>query len=94
MRPRDPDRPDEPAPPVRAPVETKVTAATVASFAAGIAAAVLNAAVADTALLGAAPAWLQFLAVTVVPPAATFLAGYAAPPTPRPGASTHPEPLH
>lgn len=81
--------PIEPTPPPneprqKAPIETKVVAGTVASFAAAIAAAVLNAAVGDSALLGALPAWLQFLVVTAVPPLLTVIASYEAPHTPRP----------
>lgn len=67
-----------------APVEAKVITSSLAALAAAAVVAVLNAAVADSALLGALPGWVQFAAVTVVPPLVTLLSGYAAPHSPRP----------
>lgn len=64
-------------------IEAKVIASTAASSAAGIGIAVLNDVEADHSLLGATPAWLQALALVVVPPVVTFLAGYQAKHTPR-----------
>jgi hypothetical protein len=64
-------------------IEAKVIAATAATAAAGITVAVLNDIENDHALLGSTPAWLQALAVIVVPPLATFLAGYQTKHTPR-----------
>ncbi|WP_326739156.1 holin [Streptomyces sp. NBC_01022] len=66
-----------------APIETKVTAATVMTFAVGIAAAVLNAVQADSSLLGSLPAWLQAPVLALVPAGLAFLAGYRARHTPR-----------
>lgn len=58
-------------------VESKVVASSVwAALAAG-AIAVLNAAVADSALLGALPPWMQAVVLVAVPPLVTFLGGYA-----------------
>lgn len=72
-----------PAP--KAPVEAKVTAATIAAVAVGVVITVLNAAVADDQLLGALPPWLQGILTVVVPPLVTFLAGWKARHTPRTG---------
>lgn len=66
------------------PIETKVIASSLLALAAAATVAVLNAAVADSALLGALPAWAQFIIVTIVPPIATAVAGYWTPHTPRP----------
>lgn len=74
-----------------APVEQKVSAATLASLAAAIAITLLNATVGDTELLGSAPAWLQHLATLIVPPLITFLGGYSARHTPRLGSTSLPE---
>lgn len=65
-------------------IEVKVIASTAATAAAGIGVAVLNDVQADHSLLGSTPAWLQAAILTVVPPAAAFLAGYRARHTPRP----------
>jgi len=64
-------------------VEAKVKAATSASFAAGLAVALLNAVVADNSLLGPLPAWVQAPLLALIPTALTFLAGYQARHTPR-----------
>lgn len=60
------------------PVEAKVKAATVATFLAGLAIAVLNAVVADNSLLGPLPSWAQAPVLALVPSALAFLAGYQA----------------
>ncbi|WP_407553054.1 holin [Streptomyces sp. Pv4-95] len=74
-----------------APVEKKVSAATLASLAAAVAITLLNATLGDTELLGTAPAWLQHLATLIVPPLVTFLGGYTAQHTPRLGSRSLPE---
>ncbi|MFI1826748.1 holin [Streptomyces sp. NPDC020412] len=71
---------------MKTPVERKVKAASAASFAAGIAVAVLNAIVADNSLLGPLPAWLQAPLLALIPTVLTWLAGYQARHTPRPSA--------
>lgn len=58
-------------------IETKVTAATLGSFAAGVGVAILNAAVGNSELMGGLPGWLQFLLIVGAPSAITFLSGYA-----------------
>jgi hypothetical protein len=65
-------------------IEAKVAAGTATAAALGIGAAVLNDVEADHTLLGGLPAWAQALALVVIPPVATFLAGYKAKHTPRP----------
>lgn len=65
-----------------APIERKVTAATLGSLAAAVAITLLNATT-GTDLLGGAPAWVQHLATLLAPPLVTFLAGYQASHTPR-----------
>ncbi|TJZ55622.1 holin [Streptomyces piniterrae] len=74
-----------------APVEKKVSAATLGSVAAAVAITVLNATVGDAELLGSAPAWLQHLATLIVPPLVVFLSGYNARHTPRIGSTSLPE---
>ena len=59
-------------------VETKVKAATAASFGAGIVIAVLNAVTADASLLGPLPIWLQSVILAAAPAALTFLSGWQA----------------
>ncbi|MFI6861794.1 holin [Streptomyces sp. NPDC050421] len=66
-----------------AQIESKVTAATLATFVVGLAAAVLNAVQADSSLLGPLPAWLQAPVLALVPAGLAFLAGYQARHTPR-----------
>jgi len=68
-----------------APVEAKVKAATGASLAVGVAVAILNAVVADAALLGSLPQWLQSVILALAPAALTFLSGWQARHTPREG---------
>jgi hypothetical protein len=65
------------------PVETKVKAATSATFLISLLAAVLNAVAANDQLLGPLPAWLQPFLIALVPPALTFLSGWQAKHTPR-----------
>jgi hypothetical protein len=65
-------------------VEAKVIASTATTAAASIGVAVLNDVETDHALLGTTPAWLQALLIVVIPPVATFLAGWNAKHTPRP----------
>jgi len=57
-------------------VEVKVLAASIGSLLASLAVAVLNAALADSHLLGALPAWLQFVLITIGPVLVTFLTGF------------------
>ena len=64
-------------------IEAKVIAATAMSTGVGVGVAVLNDVEADHSLLGGMPAWAQALVLVVVPPVATFLAGYQAKHTPR-----------
>lgn len=66
-----------------AQIESKVTAATGATFLVGLAAAVLNAVQTDSSLLGPLPAWLQAPLLALVPAGLAFLAGYQARHTPR-----------
>lgn len=68
-----------------APIEAKVTAATWAAAAVGVLITVLNTAAADSSLLGSLPPWLQGVLTVVIPPLATFLSGWKARHTPRPG---------
>lgn len=68
----------------KAPVETKVKAATGAALLVGAAIAVLNWAVGDSQLMGSLPAWAQAAASTLGPPLVTFLSGWQARHTPRP----------
>jgi hypothetical protein len=68
---------------MRVPIELKVIASATATASAGVAIAALNAVEADNSLLGPLPAWAQAIALAVVPPALTFLAGYRARHTPR-----------
>lgn len=67
----------------KAPVEKKVTSATLAAVAVGIAVTVLNELPGNAQLLGPLPAWLQGVLTIVVPPLVTFLSGWAARHTPR-----------
>lgn len=69
--------------PDRAPIERKVTAATIAATIVGILVTVLNAAEADASLLGGLPAWVQHAVTLIAPPLATFWAGWRARHTPR-----------
>lgn len=57
--------------------------ATIATGMAGLGAALLNAFVANSTLMGVLPPWVQFLIATLVPPLVTFLTAYAAPHTSR-----------
>lgn len=75
-----------------APIEAKVKATTSATFIMSLLAMMLNAVVADSSLLHPLPAWAQGLIIAVAPPLATFLAGYAAPHTPRVTAAPGPPP--
>lgn len=65
-------------------IERKVKVSTAATLGVSAVIAVLNQAVADDALMGSAPAWLQTLILLVVPPVVTFLGGWKAKHTPRP----------
>lgn len=67
-------------------IEAKVAASTAAAAGLGIVAAVLNDVENDSSLIGGAPAWVQAVVLVVVPPLATFVAGYQAKHTPRPPA--------
>jgi hypothetical protein len=59
--------------------EVKVQASAYASIVAGAVIALLNQATADAALLGALPAWLQFIILTLAPGLITWLSGYVTP---------------
>jgi hypothetical protein len=67
------------------PIETKVKAATSATFVVSLVIAVLNGVVADDSLLQPLPAWLQAIVIPIVPAAITFLSGWQASHTPRTG---------
>jgi hypothetical protein len=69
-------------------IEAKVKSTTVISLLASVVVAILNAVVGDSGLLGSLPPWLQFIAVSVVPPLLTFLAGYVTKHTSTPPVST------
>ncbi|MFF2502206.1 holin [Streptomyces sp. NPDC058067] len=66
-----------------APIENKVKSATTATFLVSLLIAVLNQVVADNALLGPLPSWLQPVIIAVAPAAVTFLSGWSAAHTPR-----------
>ncbi|WP_433856640.1 holin [Streptomyces kronopolitis] len=66
-----------------APVEVKVKAATAAATVLAVIVTVLNAVVADSALLGSLPGWLQAVITLVTLPLATFYAGWKARHTPQ-----------
>ncbi|WP_327333726.1 holin [Streptomyces anulatus] len=66
-----------------APVEAKVKAASIATFLAGLAIAVLNTVAADSSLLGPLPSWVQAPVLALVPAGLAWLAGYQARHTPR-----------
>lgn len=71
--------------PVRtAPVERKVTAATLGSYAGGVALLALLNAVTTTNLVAGMPDWLETLIAPVVPAAVALVAGFVARHTPRP----------
>lgn len=64
-------------------IEAKVKASSLASFAVGVALALLNDVQNDHALLGSVSAPVQAVVLMVAPPLATFLAGWATKHTPR-----------
>lgn len=64
-------------------IETKVKAATSATFVVSLVIAVLNAVVADDSLLQPLPVWLQPIVIALVPAVITFLSGWRAQHTPR-----------
>jgi hypothetical protein len=66
-----------------APIETKVKAATSATFVVSLVLAVLNAVAADDSLLGPLPAWAQAPVLALVPAAIVFLSGWQAKHSPR-----------
>jgi uncharacterized membrane protein (Fun14 family) len=69
-----------------APVEAKVTAATIAAYLISVAGlAVVNVVESDASLLGPLPDVLEPFVVALAPALAAFLAGYKARHTPRPG---------
>lgn len=65
----------EPAP--TTPVSPKVTASTAVTLLASLALAILNGVAADSSILGGLPSQLQFILLLVIPPLATFAAGWA-----------------
>lgn len=75
-----------------APIERKVTASTGMATVVGALITILNAAVGNNQLMGVLPPWLQSLLTLVGPPLAVFLAGWAAPHTPRVTAAPEPPP--
>lgn len=75
------------------PVETKVQTTSVMALAGSVGAAVLNAVAAHSELLGTLPALAQFVIIAAIPPAVTFLTGYASPATPRPDLFQYAGPL-
>jgi hypothetical protein len=66
-----------------APVHPKVRAASLAALAVSLTLAILTWLQSTPDLLPGPP-WVQGLAVLILPPLATFLAGYAQPPGPPP----------
>jgi len=64
-------------------VEVKVIASALASAGIGVAVAILNQVENDHALLGSVPAPLQSVILILLPPLASFLAGWSAKHTPR-----------
>lgn len=68
---------------MRAPVESKVKAATTGTLLVSLVLAVLNAVAADEQLLAPLPAWLQAVVIAIAPPAVTFFSGWQARHTPR-----------
>lgn len=69
--------------PTRAPVETKVTAATLMSLLAAVILAALTYVGGDTAVLANLDPVLRGLLYAIIPPVAAFVGGYVAPPTQR-----------
>lgn len=67
----------------RAPVETKVTAATVTVTVLSVIAAVANTVQDNPGLISFLPPAVQALVIAVLPPVLVFLAGWAAPHSPR-----------
>lgn len=65
-------------------IESKVTVASLASLAAGVALAVLTAVQSDPTVISGLPDVAQFVIIAALPPVLTFLGGYAAPHTSRP----------
>jgi hypothetical protein len=78
--------------PARARVESKVLAATAASWLVGVTLAVLADIQNDQALLGPLPDWLRTVLLALTPPLLTLLAGYHAPHTARPAPAVLPVP--
>lgn len=71
-------------------VETKVKAATLATYLVSVAGlAIVNTVAGDASLLGPLPDLLEALIVPLLPAAAAFLAGYQARHTPRPAIPTN-----
>jgi hypothetical protein len=66
-------------PPAGSLVERKVTAATFATLAFSMLTALLIAIQNDPTILLGLPPWLQFVLIAVLPPIATFVAGYGTP---------------
>lgn len=62
-----------------AQTEVKVQWAAYGGAVAGALISILNAAVADNALLGGLPAWLQFVIITLVPGVVAWLGGFVKP---------------
>jgi hypothetical protein len=67
-------------------IEAKVKASAALTLLLGVALTLLNEVQADNRLLGSLPPWAQSLITLFAPPLAAFLAGWAAPHTPRPSA--------
>lgn len=64
-------------------IEKKVKASAMLTLLVGLVVTVLNETAGDNQLLGSLPPWAQSLITTLGPPLAAFLAGWAAPHTPR-----------
>lgn len=57
-------------------VEVKVIAASAGALVVGVGLALANGLVNNSALLGGLPPWLQFVAITSLPPFAAWLGGF------------------
>lgn len=57
-------------------VEVKVVAASIGALAVGVGLALANGLAGNSELLGGLPPWLQFVAITSLPPIAAWLGGF------------------
>lgn len=58
-------------------IEVKVIAASVGALVVGVGLALSNGLIAKSELLGSLPPWLQFVAITALPPFAAWLGGFS-----------------